>query len=274
MTHVYPLHVPEKDQLLTITHPSPSLWIIELRHGEDNRLTEHFIQSALLPALDHVELVWRNSFRDAKARKDTAGGRGALVITGKRSQEKFFSNGFDYPQVVNKPGFIKNTFNVLLARLLSFPIPTVAAINGHVFAAGFIVALACDYRVITSDKKRRVWGCMNEVHFGAPLPHSFSEMLRSKSPDQQTLRKIALEGHRFTPSELLASGLVDIVVDGGSEAVLARASEIAEQWSVNACTGVWGLIKKGLYKDVIRSTQEDPRAVHADEEDSVARARL
>jgi enoyl-CoA hydratase/carnithine racemase len=90
-----------------------------------------------------------------------------------------------------------------------------------------------------------------QVHFGAPLPHSFHEMLRCKSPDQQTLRKIALEGHRFTPSELLASGLVDIVVEGGSEAVLARASELAEQWSVNACTGVWGLIKVGVY-DVFR----------------------
>ena len=55
-----------------------------------------------------------------------------------------------------------------------------------------------------------------------------------------------LEGHRFTPSELLGSGLVDIVVDGGSEAVLTRASELAQQWSVNARTGVWGLIKVGI----------------------------
>lgn len=61
--------------------------------GEDNRLTEHFLRNAILPALDHVELAWRNSLRNAKAKKDKEGGRGALVITGKRSQEKFFSNG-------------------------------------------------------------------------------------------------------------------------------------------------------------------------------------
>jgi len=32
-------------------------------------------------------------FRDVKAKKDTEGGKGTLVITGKRGQEKFFSNG-------------------------------------------------------------------------------------------------------------------------------------------------------------------------------------
>lgn len=79
--------------------------------------------------------------------------------------------------------------------------------------------------------------------FGAPLPLSFSGLLKAKCKDPQTLRKIALEGHRFTPSELLAAGLVDAVVDGGSEAVLAQASKLAEQQSMNACTGVFGLIK-------------------------------
>ncbi|KAF8591110.1 ClpP/crotonase [Ramaria rubella] len=270
----YPLRLPAQGPLLTITHPSPSLWIIELHHGEDNRLTEHFVQSAILPALDHVELAWRNSLRDAKAKKDAEGGKGALVITGKKSQDKFFSNGFDYPEVLKIQGFIVNTYNVLMARLLSYPIPTVAAINGHVFAAGFILTLSCDYRVITSDKKRRVWGCMNEVHFGAPLPTSFSELLKRKSKDDQTLRKIVLEGHRFTPPELLAAGLVDAVVDGGSEAVLAHAAELAEQWSTNARTGVYGLIKKGIYREIIASTLLDPRTVYPDEEDRVTRARL
>jgi hypothetical protein len=61
--------------------------------GEDNRLTDHFVRNAILPALDHVELAWRNLWRDARTRKDTEGGRGAVVITGKRNQEKFFSNG-------------------------------------------------------------------------------------------------------------------------------------------------------------------------------------
>lgn len=43
------------------------------------------------------------------------------------------------------------------------PVPTVAAINGHCFAAGMMLALACDYRVMTDGSKRNAFLCMNEV---------------------------------------------------------------------------------------------------------------
>jgi len=72
---------------------------------------------------------------------------------------------------------------------------------------------------------------------------SFSELLRAKISDHKTLRKLVLEGHRFTPAELADAGLVDAVIDGGTEAVVERASEMAALWSGNARTGVWGLIK-------------------------------
>lgn len=68
-------------------------------------------------------------------------------------------------------------------------------------------------------------------------------MLGGKITDQRVLRKIVLEGHRFTPSELLDAGLVDKVVDGDTEVLLRSASEIAEKWSVNATTGVWGWLR-------------------------------
>jgi len=77
-----------------VGHLRSPLTLIDIHFvGDDNRLTEHFIQRAILPALAHVELAWRNTLRDAKAKKDTEGGKGALVVTGKRNQEKFFSNG-------------------------------------------------------------------------------------------------------------------------------------------------------------------------------------
>jgi enoyl-CoA hydratase/carnithine racemase len=68
-----------------------------------------------------------------------------------------------------------------MKRLLSFPseeasgnlhtlemltiriVPTIAAINGHCFAAGMILALCCDYRVMTDGSERNAWMCMNEV---------------------------------------------------------------------------------------------------------------
>jgi len=55
-----------------------------------------------------------------------------------------------------------------------------------------------------------------------------------------------LEGHRFTPSEARDAGLVDEIVSGGTQGVLKRAREIAEDKAPKAREGVWGLIKVRL----------------------------
>ena len=78
------------------------LWTIELHNGEDNRLSNDLIDRALKPALDVVEREWRVRWRQAqtvaanKTNKEDISkslGRGALVIIGKRDQNKYFSNG-------------------------------------------------------------------------------------------------------------------------------------------------------------------------------------
>lgn len=48
-------------------------------------------------------------------------------------------------------------------RCLAISVPTIAAINGHCFAAAMMLALCCDYRVMTDGSKRSAWMCMNEV---------------------------------------------------------------------------------------------------------------
>ena len=72
-------------------------------------------------------------------------------------------------------------FNPVLQRLLTFPskhvpdiftilvhatpraVPVIAAVNGHTFAGGMALAMACDYRVMTDGSKRNAFICMNEV---------------------------------------------------------------------------------------------------------------
>lgn len=82
------------------------------------------------------------------------------MLTGERDKNKFFSNGLQLEIV--KPGFFKDIYYVLLARLLTFPMYTVSAINGHCFAGGFCLSLCTDRRVMRSD---RAWLCMNELEF-------------------------------------------------------------------------------------------------------------
>ena len=85
--------------------------------------------------------------------------------------------------------------------------------------------------------------CLFQVHFGATWPLSFAAIFRAKLGDHALHRKIALEGHRFTPKEALAVGLVDHLVTGNTADILAKAEQLADDASINAKEGVWGLIK-------------------------------
>ncbi|KAK7454460.1 hypothetical protein VKT23_011216 [Stygiomarasmius scandens] len=270
----YPLSLPAGNALVTLTHPKKSLWIIELHNGQDARLTVELIDHGLKPALDAVERDWREGWRRSQKDKESQEGKGALIIVGRRDQDKFFSNGLDFPKVVNDPNFFPLTYNPLLHRLITFPLPTIAAINGHCFAGGFMLAMACDYRVMTDGSKRNTWLCMNEVHFGAGWPTSFGGILTTKFGSGQLQRKIALEGHRFTPQEALGAGLVDHLVQGDTKAVLAKAEEVADQWAGNAKGGVWGIIKMEIYRDVLDTIKKEVRVTDARIEDAAARARL
>lgn len=58
-----------------------------MHNGKDNRLSSAFLTHCLAKALNIVESDWR------AGNGDQPGGPGALIISGKRDQEKFFSNG-------------------------------------------------------------------------------------------------------------------------------------------------------------------------------------
>lgn len=274
MSHIYPLRLPVENPLVTLTNPKPHLWVIELHNGQDSRLTATLVNKGLRPSLDLVEKHWRERWRKARDAGDKEGGRGALIIVGRRDQDKFFSNGLDYENARDDPNFFPETFNPLLARLLLFPIPIVAAINGHCFAGGFILSLACDYRVMIDGSKRNAWLCMNEIQFGAAWPLSFTAILNTKVNSSTLRRKIALEGHRFVPSEAHSLGIVDHLVTGNTAVVLAKAQDVADQISVNASTGVWGLIKADLYRSTVEDIRKQLRVLNSIIEDDAVKARL
>lgn len=64
-------------------------------------------------------------------------GSSGLVLTG---DGKFFSNGLNLEAVMGLDGAAMQAFGTAMgeiySRLLLLPVPTVAALNGHAFAAG------------------------------------------------------------------------------------------------------------------------------------------
>jgi len=80
--------------------------VIELHNGVHNVLALTFINDAIRPALDVVEEEWRKSVKVAKAKGKSAApdeGNGALIVVGKRDQNKFFSNGKVNLSTLSKP---------------------------------------------------------------------------------------------------------------------------------------------------------------------------
>jgi len=188
----------------------------------------------------------------SKKGKDVPGG--AVVITG---QGRFFSNGLDYEKAMKNPRFFEEVFDPVMYRLLTFPLVTIAAINGHAFAGGMVLALACDYRIMTSGKGMM---CMNEISFGSPLPNSFASLLNLRIPHPQHIRNTLL-GHRFSQKDLIGMGLVDEVVDdvgeGKEGGLMRRAVEVGEREGVRVGFGVWGVIKDQLYHSVIEASRSN-----------------
>lgn len=72
------------------------------------------IEDALRPALDLVEDHWRENRQLASnSGSQRQGGEGALIIVGKRDQDKFFSNGFDYESVKGNLSFFNGALSAL-----------------------------------------------------------------------------------------------------------------------------------------------------------------
>ncbi|MFK8020502.1 MAG: enoyl-CoA hydratase-related protein [Pseudomonadales bacterium] len=94
------------------------------------------------------------------------------------------------------------------SSLLKLPIPTVAAINGHAFAAGAILALACDFRLMREDCDRI---CLSEVDVDVPIGDKSMTLLEAKL-SRCTLRNMVLTGERYPAEEAITAGIVDSMV--------------------------------------------------------------
>lgn len=89
-----------------------------------------------------------------------------LIATG---GGKFFSNGLDLDWVMANVGELDAytaRVQAIFARILTLPVPTVAALNGHAFGAGAMLAIAFDWRVMRED---RGYFCFPEVDIESPV---------------------------------------------------------------------------------------------------------
>lgn len=121
---------------------------------------------------------------------------------------KFYSNGLDLDFLMTNGDrtdwYVERVHN-LFARVLTFPMPTVAAVNGHAFGAGAMLAIAHDYRVMRED---RGYYCFPEVDINIPFTPGMAALIQAKIVPQTAITAMTT-GHRYGGGQALAAGLVD-----------------------------------------------------------------
>jgi len=191
------------------------VFVLRLDAGE-NRFSPDLLDAAGA-ALDEVE---------------GAEGSRALVTTG---TGKYWSNGLDLDWIGEHPeemvGYVGRV-QVLMARVLSLPCATVAALNGHTFAAGAMLSLAHDVRVMRAD---RGWWCLPEVDLGMPFTPGMNALIPARLP-ATTAHEAMVTGRRYTGAEAQAAGIVSALAE--EDRVVADAVALAAPLAAKAGPGL------------------------------------
>jgi enoyl-CoA hydratase/carnithine racemase len=218
--------------------------LVTMNSGE-NRFTLAFLE-AFLEILDEIE-------------KQTQ----ASVLVVKSADAKIWSNGIDLdwlrsavaenPETGNR--FSSRIMDVL-RRILTYPLITIAAINGHAFAGGAILACAFDFRFMRTD---RGYFCLPEVDIQIPFMPGMDALIKKALPGHLSL-EAQLTGKRYTAAELEARGAVSKAchLDDLMNEVLAFAK------AMNKGRSILKTIKEVGFKGILRVMDiDDPAYLQA-----------
>lgn len=177
-----------------------------------------------------------------------------LITTGER---KFYSNGVDLDWLSKQDRDISmaylTTLQHLFSTILTLPVVTIAAINGHAFAGGAVLAFSHDFRVMQSEQG---WISLPEIFLNISFPPGINEILKCKIGSPTCQRDSILFGKRFTAEEALNKQLVDRVCEKGA------AVETAVKFGEELVAGkhytrrILQILKEDLYRDAVHLLKE------------------
>ncbi|MBA0047191.1 enoyl-CoA hydratase-related protein [Mycobacteroides sp. LB1] len=164
----------------------------------------------------------------------------ALVTVG---TDKFYSNGLDLDWLMShgdRADWYIGRVQALLSRVLTFALPTVAAVNGHAFGAGAMLAVAHDYRVMRSD---RGYLCFPEVDIKIPFTPGMASLILAKVTPQTAVTAMTT-GRRYGGDAAVAAGLADRAAV--EHEVLSDAVDLVRPL-VGKDSGTLGAIKSTMF---------------------------
>ncbi|TAL35199.1 MAG: enoyl-CoA hydratase/isomerase family protein [Spirochaetes bacterium] len=174
----------------------------------------------------------------------------SIVLTS--SDEKNFCLGIDVEWLGRKMGekdfnSIKEfmyKMNRVFQEIMLFPVPVIAAINGHAFGNGAILSCACDFRFMKSD---RGFFCFPEVNIGIPFLPGMIEFVKKAIPYYK-FNEMKLSGRRVGAAELAEHHIIE-KASADRDELLKDALGFAKTFAKKR--GIFGEMKKRLHKNII-----------------------
>lgn len=201
-----------------------------VRLGEDeNRFSPGF--------LDDIE--------DALSQAVSDGAQGLITTAG----GKFYSNGLDLEWLgahTDQGQWYIGRVHQLLARVLTLPLPTAAAVVGHAFGAGAMLAIAHDFRVMRAD---RGYFCFPEVDIRIPFNPGMAALIQSKLTPRAAMASMTT-GRRFSGPDAEHFGIVDATCAEG--AVADTAIDMLRPLQ-GKDPGTLGAIKQTMFESAVRA---------------------
>ena len=179
----------------------------------------------------------------------------ALIITS--SDEKNWSQGIDVMWLMSSvqsgqtdsvKAFL-STMDEVYTLMMQYPMPIIAAMNGHTFGNGIVIASACDYRFMRSDKG---YICFPEVDMNIPFVPGLIDVILKAIPKHK-FNDMILTGRKIGAEEMAQANFIDRTFES-VEALQAGALEFAQ--SFNKSRAIFAEHKRRLHKPVLDALAE------------------
>jgi enoyl-CoA hydratase len=193
---------------------------------------------------------------ELRAHLDALRGEGApaIVLTG---SGKAFSAGVDLYRVIDGGAEYVRHFLPLIGtavrRLICYPRPVVAALNGHAIAGGFVLACAADRRLMAAGSGK---AGVTELPVGVPFPWYALEVVRVLA-GERLCRQMVYTGGLLDGAAAHAAGLVDELV--APDRLIERALEVVRQMA-KIPHDSFRLVKRQLWEPVLTRAEREEEA--------------
>ena len=208
----------------------------------------------------------RNAFSDAMSEECIAAldkaieDRCSAVVIRANPAANVWSAGHDLTEIRNPQDLMHDSMFVLFRKIIDCPLPVICAVDGDVYAGGFVITMLSDMVVAT----RRSRFCMTINKMGLPLP-IYCYQFCAGVLGLHKAKEMFFTARLITAQDACTQGLVNHVVEH-REDLLAKIDELVR--ALSACNPVGVAFSKGMLNAITHGPVLDPQIIRQYEQEA------